>query len=63
MEAVEEREAWERVSAMCRVGPLLYVLMAHTSMAPWILITHAWRTFTLVGFKIILGSFGALFSK
>ncbi len=29
----------------------------------WILVTHVCDTFDLVGFKVILGSFGTLFSK
>ena len=29
----------------------------------WILVTHVLGTFDLVGCKVILGSFGALFSK
>ncbi len=31
--------------------------------ASWILVTHVLGTFDLVGFKVIWGSFGALFSK
>ncbi len=29
----------------------------------WILVTQIWATFDLVGFEVILGSFGALVSK
>ncbi len=31
--------------------------------ALWILVTHALGTFDLVGFQVVLGSFGALVSK
>ncbi len=31
--------------------------------ALWILVTHVWGTVDLAGFKVILRSFGALFSK
>ena len=29
----------------------------------WILVAHVWGTFDLVGFEVILGSFGAVVSK